>query len=175
MNLKLKRTPGLFIVGFMASGKSTAGQMLAQKLGWQFADVDADVEREQGTTIREIFEKRGEGAFRVIETQTIQNRIDVIRTGHPWVIALGGGAFVQEQNRELISNNGISLWLDCPLSRVRTRLGGDSTRPLATDPERLTTLYEARQVLYSRADYRIDADCDQPEEIVSRILALPIF
>lgn len=175
MNLKLKRTPGLFLVGFMASGKSTAGHLLAQKLGWQFADVDANIEQAQGTTIRELFERHGESTFRELEAKAIENHVSVIRTGHPWVLALGGGAFVQERNWQLISNNGISLWLDCPLSRVQRRLGGDTSRPLAANPNRLAALYEARQTLYARADYRIDADCDNPDEVVSRILALPIF
>ena len=175
MNLKLKRTPGLFLVGFMASGKSTAGRLLAQKLGWQFADIDADIERRQGISIRELFERHGEEFFRELEAQAIQECIQMIRGGHPWVVALGGGAFVQERNRELITNHGITLWLDCPINRIQLRLGGDTTRPLAANPDRLAALYEARQLLYARADFRIDADCDRPDEIVRRISELPIF
>ena len=175
MNLKLKRTPGLFLVGFMASGKSTAGRLLAKKLGWQFADVDADIERQQGISIQALFERYGEQFFRELEAQALQERVRMIRVGHPWVVSLGGGAFVQERNWQLVSNHGITLWLDCPLNRIQLRLGGDTTRPLAANPDRLAALYEARQLLYARADFRIDADCDRPEEIVRRISELPIF
>ena len=175
MHLKLKRTPGLFIGGFMASGKSTAGRLLAERLGWHFADVDAGIERDQGCTIREIFEQQGEAAFREIESAAIRKFINDICRGHPWVLALGGGAFVQEQNWELIREHGVTLWLDCSLARIEERLTHDLTRPLATDRDRLAQLYHTRQPLYSRADYRIDADCDDPAQIVARILDLPIF
>lgn len=175
MNLKLKRTPGLYLVGFMASGKTTAGDLLARKLGWNFADVDAKIEHEHGATVRELFETRGESFFRGLETEAIQRHVRDITSGHPWVLALGGGAFVQDRNWKLIQDHGISLWLDCPLSRIQIRLGGDTTRPLAANPDKLAALYEARQILYARADYRIDADCDEPEVVVERILQLPIF
>ncbi len=159
----------------MASGKSTAGQLLAKMLGWQFADIDANIERAQATTIRDFFDKQGESAFRDLETRAIRECVETIRRGHPWVVALGGGAFVHEQNWDLIRNNGVSVWLDCPLSRIRRRLGGDVTRPLAANPNSLAELFHSRQPLYARADFRIDADCDRPEEIVRRISELPVF
>ena len=159
----------------MASGKSTAGQLLAKTLGWQFADIDANIERDQATTIRDFFERQGESAFRDLETLAIRECVETIRRGHPWVVALGGGAFVLERNWDLIRNNGVSVWLDCPLSRVQLRIGGDTTRPLAANFDRLAELFHSRQPLYARADFRIDADCDRPEEIVRRISELPVF
>ena len=92
MILKLKRTPGIYLVGFMGSGKTTIGRHLADELGWSFADLDADIEAEQGTTIAQIFDTRGEDEFRRIETAAIQKRVRMIEKGRPMVLALGGGA-----------------------------------------------------------------------------------
>lgn len=175
MILKLKRTPGLYIVGFMASGKTTIGRALAGEIGWPFADMDSDIERKAGQTIAQIFEERGEEVFRELETEAIRHRVTRIEAGHPCVVALGGGAFVQARNWELIANNGVTVWLDCAIERVQTRLGDDTTRPLAANRERLAQLMEARRPLYSRADFRIEVDCDDVAQIVSRILELPIF
>jgi shikimate kinase len=119
---KLKLTPGIYLVGFMASGKTTIGRQLAYELGWSFADNDEDIEAEQKETIAHIFETRGEEEFRKIETRAIQKRVKSVRTGRPMVVSLGGGAFSQQENFELLESNGITIWLDCPLVLVRARL-----------------------------------------------------
>ena len=175
MNLKLKRTPGLFLVGFMASGKSTVGRKLASELGWHFSDLDSELEAEQCCTITQIFTDQGEEAFRKLETEALRRRIQRIRAGNPYVVALGGGAFVQPENWQLLENSGITIWLDCPLDRVKQRLGNDTMRPLAADRQALAALLERRRPIYSRADFRIEVDCDDVAEITSRILRLPIF
>jgi shikimate kinase len=175
MTLKLKRTPGLFLIGFMASGKTTVGQVVAEELGWGFADTDREIEAEEGQSISAIFAERGEKAFRQLESLAIERRVRQIETGIPLVVALGGGAVTQSQNWELISNNGITVWLDCPLDIIHRRLGDDSTRPLAADRSRLAELYESRRHLYAKADFRVDVACDQVDEIAGRILRLPIF
>ena len=89
MILKLVRTPGIYLVGFMGSGKSTVGRILADRMGWGFADLDAEIEAEQGTTISAIFEECGEGHFRKLETEAIRKRVHRVRAGQPMVIALG--------------------------------------------------------------------------------------
>jgi len=175
MNLKLKRTPGLYLAGFMASGKTTAGRVLAAELGWQFADIDQEIEREQGIPISRIFHERGESFFRDLETRVIRRHVMQVQSGMPRVIALGGGALIQPKNWQALENNGITIWLDCPLERIRQRLAGDNTRPLAADHQQLARLFEERQPLYARAHFRVEADCDDANEIVSRILQLPIF
>jgi len=175
MILKLKRTPGLYLVGFMASGKTTVGRALAEALGWPFADVDTEIEASEGLTIAQIFSERGESAFRKLETEMLQRRVKAIETGRPCVVALGGGAFVQPRNWEVIANNGVTVWLDCTIERVHKRLGADATRPLAADREHLAKLFEERRPLYARADFRVEVDCDDVGEIVGRILGLPIF
>lgn len=175
MTLKLKRTPGLYLVGFMASGKSTIGKVLADHLGWPLYDIDADIEREQGKSIGRIFDEHGETAFRDLETNMITKRVRMVQAGMPGVIVLGGGAFVQPRNFELLENNGVTVWLDCPLEIVRQRLGDDTRRPLARNPEMLARLYEDRRPLYSRADFRIQICEEDIDGIVNRILGLPIF
>src|SRR5579884_1143933 len=115
MTLKLKRTPGLYLVGFMASGKTTVGRALADELGWPFSDLDLEVEKKAGTSIAQIFEQMGEEMFRRLETDALRARVRQIEAGHPCVVALGGGAFVQPSNWDLVANNGVTVWLDCSM------------------------------------------------------------
>jgi shikimate kinase len=154
MLLKLKRTPGIYLVGFMASGKTTIGRLLADELGWSFTDMDDDIEREQGVTIAQIFETKGEEAFRGIEREALRKRVREVERGKPMVLALGGGAFVSEGTHDMLEDNGVTVWLDCPFETVRARVGDTSDRPLARDPERFQQLYEDRRAAYARADYR---------------------
>lgn len=174
MILKLKRTPGIYLVGFMGCGKSTVGQALADELGWRFVDLDADIEKSECCTIAEIFEQRGEPAFRVTETAALRNRIRAIECGQPCVISLGGGAFSQESNIELLRDKGVTIWLDCPFEMVERRTAGLEHRPLARDPERFRELYAARRPYYERADYHVEIRSDDPAEAVRAILALEL-
>lgn len=175
MTLKLKRTPGLYLVGFMCSGKTSVGRALAVELGWCFVDLDSEIESEQRISVREIFEQKGERAFRDIETDTLRRRVTRVEAGDPCVFALGGGTFVQPNNWEIIENNGVTVWLDCTLDTVLQRLGDDLTRPLATDRNGLAQLYGDRRPLYSRADFRLEVDTDDIAVTVGKILRLPIF
>src|SRR5689334_20963185 len=160
MILKLKRTPGIFLVGFMGSGKSTVGRALADELGWEYADLDEDIERREGMTISEIFSQRGEPAFRQCETAALRERVRSVICGKPYVIALGGGAFLSEENFEMVSNNGVSVWLDCPFSTVERRVAGLTHRPLVRDSEVLRTLFASRRTGYERADYCVPVESD---------------
>jgi shikimate kinase len=174
MTLKLKRTPGLYLVGFMASGKTTIGRALADQIGWPFSDMDAAIEAREGKTISQIFAERGENGFRTVETEVLTKHVRAIERGQPCVIALGGGAFVQQNNWELIENNGVTIWLDCPMETVQRRLGDDTDRPLAADRNGLGKLYADRRSLYARAEYRVDVDTDDVNELLRRILGLPL-
>jgi shikimate kinase len=175
MILKLKRTPGLYLVGFMGCGKSVVGGLLAQRLGWTFCDIDSDIESQRGITISEIFDAFGEDEFRRLETEAITVRVRMIQSGIPMVVALGGGAFVRPQNYDLIENNGVTVWLDCPLPLIRRRLEGSSNRPLARDPKKFELLYWTRRESYALADYRIDIHGDDPVAAVNAVLELPLF
>ena len=175
MLLKLKRTPGIYLVGFMGSGKTTVGRLLAHELGWSFSDLDDDIENSEGASVAQIFDTRGEEEFRKIEREAVRKRVDEVQRGKPMVIALGGGAFAQQANQALLTENGVPVWIDCPLERVKARLDGNSDRPLARDPEKFEQLYQDRRAAYSKADYRLEVDSDDPAVIVAAILKLPIF
>lgn len=175
MILKLKRTPGIYLVGFMGCGKSTVGRALAEELGWSFADLDEDIERRENTTIARIFDSRGEPAFREIETALLRERVRAVQGGRPQVISLGGGAFISEDNIELVTNNGVAVWLDCEFSHVERRIAGETHRPLARDPAQLRSLFDSRRDTYARADFRVEVVDDDTRAAVARILALPLF
>ena len=175
MILKLKRTPGIYLVGFMGCGKSTVGRALAGKLGWNFSDLDEEIELRESHAIAHIFDTFGEAAFREMETAALRERVRSVQSGRPHVIALGGGAFLSEQNTDLVLNHGVTVWLDCPFSTIERRVAGQTHRPLARDPGQLRHLFESRSASYARAHYRIEVPDDNPDSAVALILALPLF
>ena len=175
MITRLKRSPGIYVVGFMAAGKTTIGRLLADRLGWNFADLDEDIEAAERCAIAEIFAGRGEAEFRRIETEALRARVRTIERGTPTVLAMGGGAFAHPGNFELVENNGVTVWLDCPLEVVKRRVAQAEHRPLAKDPERFERLYEERRQAYGRADFRIAVESDDPAQAVEAVLVLPIF
>jgi shikimate kinase len=174
MDNKLKRSPGLYLTGFMGSGKTTVARLLADRLGWDFIDLDEEIENAEHATITEIFESRGEQEFRRIETEAIRTVMRRVERGRPAVVALGGGTFVQPTNAALLENHGISVWLDCSFETIKQRIIEPGLRPLARDPEVFRKLYEDRRAAYSCASYRVDADCDI-DRAVESILELPCW
>jgi shikimate kinase len=140
----------VFLVGFMASGKSTVGQELARRLNWDFVDLDARIESRERQTIPEIFRDGGESGFRLAETSALRDLL----TGsmpHNSVVALGGGAFVQERNRELL-RQWPSVFLEAPVSELWQRSLADGIeRPLREDPEQFAQLYAQRLPFYRQA------------------------
>jgi len=175
MNIKLKRTPGIYLVGFMASGKSTVGRHLAHRLGWSFYDTDDEIESAEKVSIAEIFDTRGEAEFRRIETEIIRQHVRWVERGRPAVVALGGGAFADPASRRLVQENGLAVWLDCPLDVVTRRLGQAYHRPLARDPQKFEALFEARRSVYSLADIHIPVESDDPDVTVGMIVGHPLI
>jgi shikimate kinase len=175
MILKLKQTPGIYLVGFMASGKTTIGRMLAGHIGWQFADLDEDIVATQKATIAQLFETLGEPGFRAIETDALNKRTKTIKSGRPTVLALGGGAYVQPANAAALEGCGISIWLDTPMDVIERRVGTTTHRPLAVDPVFFRELYLTRREAYAKAAYTVPVTSDDPWETVKSILALPLF
>jgi len=171
MNLRLKLSPGIYVVGFMGSGKSTIGRHLARRLGWNFFDTDDEIEAAEQMKISDIFTARGEPEFRRIENEIIRHHVRWIERGRPAVVALGGGAFVEPYNRELLEEHGVSVWLDCPFDTVQKRVAGATHRPLARDPQAFMRLFETRRDLYRQADAHIPIHTDDPEAVVDLILA----
>jgi shikimate kinase len=156
----------IFLVGFMGSGKSTVGPLVAAKLGWDFLDLDRQIEREQGKPIREIFEQNGEPEFRRIEARHLRS----LKDRAACVVALGGGAFVQEANRPIVAELGVSVFLDCRLEVIQARCPDDGNRPLLATPERIKDLYAVRQPFYRMSDFSVDASDLEPAQVADQIL-----
>jgi shikimate kinase len=163
----MKRKNLLFLVGFMGAGKSTIGPLLARELNWDFIDMDQAIEISEGRPITQIFLEKGEAYFRRLESQKIQD----LRTKKSCVIALGGGAFIQESNRLLIQDIGFSVFLDCALNVILERCPNDGTRPLFLSLEKVEALHAARLPYYHMSDFRVDVTNQTPERIVETILA----
>lgn len=166
----------IFLVGFMGSGKSAIGCRLAARLGCDFVDLDTRIEAAAGCTIGEIFDRQGEAAFREFEHRELSQLLSARSPGGPGdpprhVVALGGGAFTQERNIELIENGGaVSVWLDAPPEVLLARCGRQSAdRPLARDRGRFLQLYAQRLPFYARARMRVNAAAPA-EDVVEEIL-----
>ncbi len=172
MILKLKRAPGIYLVGFMAAGKTTIGRLLAERLGWRFVDLDEAIEAQHRVTIAEIFDARGEAEFRKIESDALAERVRAIERGAATVVALGGGAFAQDANFQMVSDHGVAIWLDCPAETAWRRVAESSHRPLARDQAKFLELHAARRPFYSRADGRVEITSDDPAVAVDAIMSL---
>jgi shikimate kinase len=174
MHIKLKGTPGLYLVGFMGSGKSTVGKLLADRLCWDFVDLDAEIEGRYGAPIPEIFDREGEPAFRDLEHEALCEQARLVRRGRPRVVALGGGAFEPQRNRRAVVDAGVSIWLECPEEVLWNRVSSEDHRPLARERGSFARLLGQRQPSYEQADFRVGAD-KESGAIVEAILALGLF
>ena len=125
--------------------------------------------------ISQIFDTFGEAEFRKAETAALRKRVRSVECGRPCVIALGGGAFLSDENFQMVANNGVTVWLDCSFSTVERRLAGYGHRPLARDPEKLRELFAVRRSGYERADYCVAVEDDDAAATIAKILALPLF
>ena len=167
-----RRRKLIYLVGFMGSGKSTVGALLARELGWAFADLDSIIEAGQSATIRDIFERMGESFFRQIERAALT---EVSKT-EPAVVALGGGTFAQEPNVELIRDaGGTTVWLDCSVEELWRRCAKINNRPLFRDPETFAQLLGQRLPYYQLAEHRVSTNGRDPREVVEQILRLEVF
>jgi shikimate kinase len=139
----------------MASGKSTVGPELARRLNWDFVDLDTRIESRERQTVPEIFRQRGESGFRLAETSALQDLL-AEPLPRPSIVALGGGAFIQPQNRELLRDSP-TVFLHAASDELWQRSLTDGIeRPLRSDPERFARLYEERLPLYREARITVD-------------------
>lgn len=164
------RRKTIALVGLMGVGKSSIGRRLALALDLPFRDADSEVEAAAGRTISEIFETYGEQAFREGERKVIARLMDE----GPFVLATGGGAFVNDETRALIKARALSVWLKADLELLARRIGRKDTRPLVSgkDPlEVLTTLAKVRYPTYAEADIVVETGDTPHQEAVEAILA----
>jgi len=149
------RRSTIALVGLMGVGKSSVGRRLANALELPFRDADAEVEAAAGRSIADIFADLGEAAFREGERRVIARLLDL----PPHVLATGGGAFMNDQTRELIKSKAISVWLKTDLDVLARRVGRKDTRPLLIGKDPLEVLQaqaEARYPVYGLADVIVE-------------------
>ena len=156
----------VYLVGFMAAGKTSVGRALARRLDWKFIDIDDVIERQEHMTVAEIFARHGEPYFRAAERAIVADQLNARHA----VVATGGGTFADPQNRAAIRNDGVSVWLDAPLERVIARMPADGRRPLAADRADLERLYEGRRLAYEQAHVRLDAGRAGVDALVEQLV-----
>lgn len=159
----------IVLTGFMGSGKSTVGPLLARRLGWSFVDADDAIEAEAGVPIAEIFARHGEAAFRERERATIAR----LTAGDALVLALGGGAIEHPATRSLLltTPGTILIHLEVELATTLSRCAGtERTRPILADQANLASRYQSRLPLYRTAHVSIAVDALTPEQAVDAIL-----
>lgn len=160
----------IVLTGFMGSGKSTVGPLVAERLGWSFLDVDNVIEAEAGCTIAELFARHGEPAFRDREHATIAR----LAAGDKLVLALGGGAIERDATRELLLTGPGTLLvhLEVALATTLARCSGtEQTRPVLADHANLALRYQRRMPLYRTAHVSISVDERTPDEIADAVVA----
>ena len=158
------------LVGLMGAGKTSAGRLLAPRLGLPFHDSDEAVAHAAGVSIPELFAHQGEPAFRALE----RNMLARLLSGQRAVIATGGGSVTDPDNRAALREQAYTVWLDASPATLARRLAGAGDRPLLSrgDPKAiLAQLAEQRRPFYAAADLRVGTDELTIEEVAELILA----
>ncbi len=158
----------LVLIGMMGSGKSTIGRIISNKTRLRFFDVDKIIENHTNLKISEIFKKKGEGFFRDLE-----EKISIKVLGYSkGIIALGGGAFMNDKIRNELKNENITIWLKWSSKFLIPRIINSKTRPKVNNlsEKDLIKLLEIRSKIYSKADYKINCDKLDKRKIVKKIL-----
>lgn len=159
----------IVLVGMMGVGKSHVGSLLAKELGLEFVDSDQKIEDAAGYDIERIFELDGEVKFRKLEAKIVAE----LCNGHARVIATGGGAVMNDENRALIKDKTTSIWLDDDVDVLVERIGDSSKRPLlacGNAKETLKNLLDERSPYYAQADITVKGDGENVHEKVRKII-----
>ncbi len=155
MSYELTKT--IVLVGLMGAGKTAVGRLVAQELGADFLDSDEEIVKAANMSIAEIFERDGEPFFRQKETQILDRLLE----GEPCVLSTGGGAYMSAENRGLIAEKGVALWLNADLDILWERVRHKNTRPLlhVADPyAKLSELYHERTPFYAQAELSVKSE-----------------
>jgi len=166
----MKSKENLVFLGMMGSGKSSIGLLIAKKLKVDFIDVDKEIEKELGISIKKIFENKGENYFRKIEEKITLEKLK----SNSSVIALGGGAFTNKKIRKNVLKDHLSFWLNWNDEILLNRIKNSKKRPLAfnSSDNELIDLIKKRSNVYSKALYEIKCDNLSKNQIVKRILEI---
>lgn len=161
----------IILIGFMGAGKTTVGNVVAERLNQPLFDTDQLIEQQTGMSISKIFEIYGENEFRRLETEILKGNLSANKD---WVLSVGGGLPLKEENRGLLQKMGIVVYLRVQPDTVLQRLKGDKTRPLLQGgdvKQKVESLLRQRGTIYEEgADIVIDVDGKAPETIVQEIL-----
>jgi shikimate kinase len=159
------------LIGFMGAGKTTVGSALAKSLRWTFVDLDDFIEQREHTRVAEIFASSGEAAFREMESSALAALLQDRNAGSDLVLALGGGAFVQKQNRDALSSAGaITVLLEAPVEELRRRCQAElKVRPLAMDDSRFAGLFTARRADYALARFAVQTLDKTVQQVTTEI------
>jgi shikimate kinase len=161
----------IYLTGFMGAGKTTVGRHLADLMGLPFVDLDCEIEARSGLSVREIFERHGEGEFRRLEHEALLEQA----RGPSVVVATGGGTIAQGASRETMRHSGVSVWLHPPFAVILGRIGarGKADRPLFQDEVQAWELYRQRLPAYEAADLRVEVhQRESAREVAARIVLL---
>ena len=159
------------LVGFMGAGKTTVGRALATRLGWRFEDLDDVIQAREGQRVEQIFQQQGEPAFRDLERLVIREVITAKSV--PLVLALGGGAFIEQQVQDILQAAEIpAVFLDASVEELfRRSAQPEVVRPLRQDHERFCQLYERRRPAYLKAALRIETEGKAIAAVVEEIIS----
>jgi shikimate kinase len=159
------------LVGFMGAGKSSVGAALSRRLGWPFEDLDERIQAREQRSIEQIFSQSGESAFRQLEHAALRSLVDEVGTSAK-VVALGGGAFAQANNADLLEEAGWStIFLDAPVDELFRRCQQQPLeRPLRGDVKEFHRLYNDRRPCYLKAGIRIETDGKDVEEVAAELI-----
>jgi shikimate kinase len=155
----------------MGAGKTSVGRALARRLHWHFQDLDDLIEQRENKTIAEIFATAGESAFREAEAAALRELLQESAAAGDLVLALGGGAFVQPQNRTMLEQAGaVTVLLEAPLEELRRRCHSERrVRPLAQQEERFAELFALRRGHYELASLRVHTEDKSIEQVAAEI------
>jgi shikimate kinase len=165
----------VFLVGFMGAGKTSVGRALGQRLNWLFEDLDDRITIREGRSVAEIFRDPGEAEFRRAEHAALQQALQELRGGAARIVALGGGAFVQQANAALLKAARVPIvFLDAPVDELWQRCcnqasGSSAERPLLRSVEQFRKLYDARRPSYAKASLTVQTGGRPLEDIAAEI------
>ncbi|WP_413854141.1 shikimate kinase [Candidatus Ruminimicrobium bovinum] len=160
----------IVLIGFMGVGKTTTGQLISEKLSVAFFDTDKIIEQTTDMSVSELFEKLGEKEFRKYETEVV----NLLSNAEGCVISCGGGIVLNKKNIDLLSKNGIIIYLKASIDTIVKRISSDKTRPIIAAMENpkkeIELLFNKRKNFYENNNFSLDVDSLTPDEISDKII-----
>ncbi len=159
-------TDKIYLVGFMAAGKTSLARAVGARLDWRVEDVDQLIEAREQLAVAEIFERRGEPYFRQVERNIVQLLLPMRHV----VVATGGGTFMAPETRAAIKLDGLCAWIDVPFDQLLARIPPDGSRPLAADTRQVAQLYRDRRAAYQEAHLRLEGSHTPIDELADQLV-----